>query len=194
MKSARYDINAKAAVPLAGKDLWALMVPVLEERFQLRVHRELKEMAVFRLTVAKAGKLPPGEAVCFDPSGPAPPLVRQAPGQRPMLPCNTALPQPKPEGATLWGTKTQVATLAAALTDLLGRPVVDRTGLTGTFDVELSFDRDSAVTLPQRPVTTPPSLPTIATALQEQLGLRLESARDPVEVIVIDRIERPSEN
>ena len=87
-----------------------------------------------------------------------------------------------------------MATLASALTDLMGRPVVDQTGFSGTFDIELKFDRDDAVSLPPRPATTAPTAPTITTALLEQLGLRLQSARDAVEVIVIDHIEQPSEN
>lgn len=76
----------------------------------------------------------------------------------------------------------------------MGRPVVDKTGFTGTFDLQLKFDRDGATVLPPRSAAIAPVAPSIATALSEQLGLKLESARESIEVIVIDRIERPTEN
>lgn len=190
--SARYDINAKASDP-AAKDLWPLLIPVLEERFQLKVHREPKEMSVYRLTVVRPGKLPETQSDCFDPNGPLPPPRRTAAGQRPLLPCGSAMPM---FGFTsrLWGTKVQMTTVASALTDLVQKPVVDRTGIMGVFDLDLQFDRDEILPVPPRPANVPATAPNIFTALQEQLGLKLESARDDVEVIVIDRIEPPSEN
>lgn len=195
VKSARYDINAKATAPVSAKEMWPMMLPVLEERFQLQVHREKKEMPVYKLSVAKSGKLADPQANCFDPSGPLPPLVRPQPGQRPLPLCDSILPPiSDAASATLRGTKIRMATLVSALTDLLGRPVVDGTGFTGTFDLELKFDRDESAGLPQRSANTVPTAPNIFTALQEQLGLKLDSGRDAVEVIVIDRIERPSEN
>jgi uncharacterized protein (TIGR03435 family) len=98
--------------------------------------------------------------------------------------------------AKLWGTKIRMPTLISALQDLLGRPVLDKTGFMGTFDLALTFARDdSVVSLPPSAEQTDPSgVPSIFTTLQEQLGLKLASAKDPVEVIVIDRIERPSDN
>ena len=75
--------------------------------------------------------------------------------------------------------------LALALSPIVGRPVVDRTGLDGAFDFMLRFATDP---------TTDSRFPLIFTALQEQLGLKLESGRASVEVLVIDRVERPTEN
>jgi uncharacterized protein (TIGR03435 family) len=87
-----------------------------------------------------------------------------------------------------------MATLASHLTDLLGRPVVDKTGFTESFDFDLKFE--SAPGLAPRPANAanPSDLPDISTALQDQLGLKVKSAKAPVEVIVIDRIERPTDN
>lgn len=194
VESARYDINAKATEPVSAKELWPLLVPVFEDRFQLKVHRENRQMPVYRLSVATSGKLAEPQANCFDPSGPLPPPVRVPRGQRPFLPCDSSLTVNELASTTLWGTKIRIATLASSLTNLLGRHVVDGTGLTGAFDIELKFDRDESVGLPVRSSTTVPDAPNIFTAIREQLGLKLDSTRDAVEVIVIDRIERPSEN
>jgi uncharacterized protein (TIGR03435 family) len=80
----------------------------------------------------------------------------------------------------------------------LGRVVTDKTGLTGLYDFSLSYKPDEIEFgpngLPIAPPSTVPSSPSLTTALQEQLGLRLESTKGPVEVIVIDHVERPSEN
>lgn len=169
----------------------AHVAPVLEDRFQLKAHREKQQMPVYRLSVTNSGKLAEPEANCVDPSGPLPPPVRVPRGQRPLLTCDSVFFT----GETLWGTKIRMATLASALTDLLGRHVVDSSGFTGTFDMDLKFDRDESVTgLPPRSTTTPSVAPNIFTAVREQLGLRLDSGRDAVEVIVIDRMEQPSEN
>jgi len=88
------------------------------------------------------------------------------------------------------------ATLSRTYVSVLGRNVIDATGLTGAYDVHLKWAIDS-VSAPAGPNTTPASDvtgPSIFTALREQLGLKLESAKGPVEVLVIDHIERPSPN
>ena len=90
-----------------------------------------------------------------------------------------------------------MAQLTASLGDAVGRPVIDKTGLTGNFDVELRFTPDQ---LPQGPPPAgapplppiDPNGPTIFTALQEQLGLKLENARGPVDVLVVERVEPPT--
>lgn len=81
------------------------------------------------------------------------------------------------------------------LSDTLGRAVVDKTGFTGTFDAHLEFTPDEGTgNVPGQAATVDLPGPSIFTALQEQLGLRLEPAKGPVEVLVIDHVERPSEN
>lgn len=86
--------------------------------------------------------------------------------------------------------------LTQVLSQLTQRIVVDRTGLTGNFDIDLSFTPERMPQGPPPPGVTPPSIdpngPSIFTALQEQLGLKLASERAPVEVLVIDHVERPT--
>lgn len=85
--------------------------------------------------------------------------------------------------------------LAADLSELLGRPVVDKTGLSGDFDIHLEFAPDDTIALGAQPSTTVDlSLPSIFTALQQQLGLKVESSKGAVEVLIVDHIGRPSEN
>jgi uncharacterized protein (TIGR03435 family) len=96
------------------------------------------------------------------------------------------------------GASIQMSTLASMLANLLSRPVYDRTNLIGNFDIQLEYTPDQ---MPQRPpgATLPPGLtlpspdgPSLSTALQEQLGLKLDNTRGPVEVFVIDSVEQPT--
>jgi uncharacterized protein (TIGR03435 family) len=91
-------------------------------------------------------------------------------------------------GAVVQGGATTLASVAGVLEGSAGRLVVDRTGLAGTYDVDLRFARSNLLTAAGAGV----DLPNLFTALQERLGLKLESATGPVEFLVIDRIERPT--
>ena len=88
------------------------------------------------------------------------------------------------------GTRT-IAQLSASLQALTGRPVVDRTGLTGTFDLDLQWTSGTIAPPVGANAAAPDDGPSIFTALQEQLGLRLESTRGPVDIVVIDSVKRP---
>jgi uncharacterized protein (TIGR03435 family) len=105
------------------------------------------------------------------------------------------------------GTKIPMAGFVAELSGILGRPVIDKTGYTGTFDVRLEFSSEGVasygaggfggtVSLPgvAGDAVDPDSRPTIFTAVQEQMGLKLESQRGPSETLVIDHIEKPAAN
>lgn len=98
------------------------------------------------------------------------------------------------------GTAISIQQLAGVLSQSLQRPVIDRTGFTGTFDVHLEWTADQvtpgliAPGLPPVPDAADPNGRSIFASIQEQLGLKLESTKAPVEVLVIDRLERPSEN
>jgi bla regulator protein blaR1 len=150
------------------------------DRFQLVVHRETKEQQVYALVVGKNGsKLQPTQG-----TGERQGMMRMGRGQ-------------------VDGQGISVDNLAHALSNQLGRPVMDRTGLKGNFDIKLQWTPDpgqSATPLGGAPppgVEPPPSDPngpSLFTAIQEQLGLRLESQKGPVEMIVIDRVEKPSDN
>ena len=89
-----------------------------------------------------------------------------------------------------------VSNIVQTLANQLGRPVVDKTGLKGLYDVKLTWTPDPAVQGPGGPDAPPadPSGPSIFTAIQEQLGLKLDAAKGPVEMIVIDSLQKPSEN
>ena len=196
MGSARYDIEAKGQVESGSQEQTGLQVmkmlqALLADRFQLRVHRETKEMPIYALLVAKNGpKLQAPREACFDPKAgiPPPPTL---PGQSPSRPCggfNNSSNQ-------MLGAGVGMSRFAANLSRFTGRTVVDRTGLKGTYDIALRWTpTESQAWLPTGPLPPDDSQPSIFTAMQEQLGLRLESQRGPVEVLVIDQAEKPSEN
>jgi uncharacterized protein (TIGR03435 family) len=195
------DKNQAPEKQLAEMDL--MLQSLLEERFRLKIHRETKMLPVYALTPAKGGtKLHPGNCASLEPNGPPPVAL---PGGSPLYEC----------GSSRWGTNGANRTLVGvgidmemltrwALPTLLGRPVIDKTGYTGKFDAHLEFLPDqSAVGLGsiERAAGVSGAAPagdsagpTIFTALQEQLGLKLESDKGPVEVIVIDHVEKPDAN
>ena len=164
--SDRYDIEAKTGRPekIEPGQLSPLMQGLLSERFHLRVHRETRDLAVYALVAAKSGpKLKPkaeGEGSAMNTKG--------GPGR-----------------SQLTGTGVSMKLLAGYVGNRLGRIVLDKTGLSDSYDFTLDWAPEQA---------PDSSVPSLVTALQEQLGLRIESARSPVEVLVIDSIDRPSEN
>ncbi len=175
-----------------------MLQALLEERFGLVVHREAQQRPVYELFVAKSGaKLQASqEGWCTPYSVDAPPAA--VPGDGRSNFCGFRRAPSDGLNQTLDGQGITLAALAVNLsrsyTAVLGRTVVDRTGLTGTFDMQLKWALDP--TNGARTDAAAPELagPSIFTALQEQLGLRLESARGPVEVLVVDRVERASGN
>ncbi len=154
---------------------------LLAERFELTIHQETKEAAVYALVIAKGG-----------------PKVQEAK--------TTDGPQGMRGGGRgqLQGMGAPMSLLATVLSNQLGRPVIDKTGLTGKYDYQLKWTPDSGPTgggpgdaLPpgvEPPPPADPDGPSIFSALQEQLGLRLESQKGPVPSFVIDRVEKPTQN
>lgn len=139
---------------------------LLADRFQLVVHKETKEQPIYALLVSKNGaKLKEASATT---------------GPRQGMSMNRG---------RMEGFAAPMEMLSNTLSNTVGRPVVDKTGLTGKYDFVLEWTPDMAATGDSAPVG-----PTIFTALQEQLGLRLESQKGPVENLVIDRAEKSSEN
>jgi uncharacterized protein (TIGR03435 family) len=195
-----YDITAKAANGNLDMDqIRPMLQSLLADRFKLAVHRENKEMPLYVLMPTKNGpKLPEAkENGCqvFNPSSPPPPPP--SPGELPPVMCGGFLRTP----FALHAGKVGMAQLVNVLSDILGRPVIDKTGFTGTFDVKLEFSPEGTafgagvpgpVAGPQTDADT--SRPSIFTALQEQLGLKLESQKGPAEILLIDHAEKPSEN
>jgi uncharacterized protein (TIGR03435 family) len=201
IRSDTYDIAAKAEgnapfPQMAGPMLRAL----LEDRFKLKIHRETKEVPVFFLTVAKDGpKLEPmkeGSCVPLDPN--RPPAQNAAPGQPRPTYCG---PRYQLKGSTMTITArgaTMKQFTEALLSRIVDRPVIDKTGLAGQYDFQIEFDYTPDTGGPADAATSqsPPAsdAPSVFKVLQAKLGLKLESAKGPVESLVIDRVERPASN
>jgi uncharacterized protein (TIGR03435 family) len=199
----RYEIEAKADVSANRDQIVLMLQSLLEDRFHLKTHREMKELPVFKLAVHKGGlQLPPPKAGgCVDSAVdaaqewvgggrmPAPGELPPAKGR-----CGSAIVALGPGGAHLSG-EIAMSELVRMLSMLSGRSVLDQTEFTARFDVHLDFVPDDTTPgLPPPPPGSGVSGVSIAQALQEQLGLRLESAKGPVETIVVDQAERPSVN
>jgi uncharacterized protein (TIGR03435 family) len=175
LESEQYDITAKAGADVASltpaeqfRKIPDLLRSLLEERFALKVHREIRQLPIYALMqVRKDGPLGPR-------------MTRSS------LDCTK---QPAKCGYNglaghLTGGWVTTAMLSTLLSNATQRVVVDRTGLDGRFDVELEWSPDQVAT----------DKPSIFAAVQEQLGLKLESTKGPVSVVVIDHVERPTED
>jgi uncharacterized protein (TIGR03435 family) len=199
LDSVHYDVVAKPEAKPKQDELAVMLQALLADRFQLVIRRETKELPLFALVLARkdgklGSKLVPHEGDCTppDPSKPPPP---PEPGKPPALFCGGMMMGPR--GMNAIGVP--IANLLPMLSRILATKVVDKTGLTGNFDVSAEWAQDESVSLglPQGLPPAPPSDttgPSIFTALQEQLGLKLESQKGPVEILVVDRAEKPSEN
>ena len=207
INSEYYDVDAKTGSNVGRAETFLMLQSLLEDRFALKIHRETRDLPVYTLQTVKGGaKLPPWkEGSCVEsapdgllqtasgrvaPPGAGPPALAPCGGLRVMLDVG---------GAKMLGGKIAMTEFARTLSMTLGRTVIDKTGLTGFYDVKLDFVPDEATAaLPPPPPDAVTALdsknPSILTALQEQLGLRLESAKGPVEVIIVDHVERPAAN
>jgi bla regulator protein blaR1 len=182
LDSAKYDIDAKPdsatpipAGPAGGPQMRLMLQSLLEERFKLKLHRESKEELVYELVVARGG-----------------PTLREATDSLKQQRRGMRMGR-----GQLTGTSAPIAILVNQLSQQLGSSVIDRTGLTGQYDFELKWTGEFSQ--PQGGLADAgpqPGLdgPSIFTAIQEQLGLKLESTKGPVDVLVIDHAEQPSEN
>lgn len=184
-KSEVFNIEAKVAGPdiaafskLPYDRRQAMFRQILAERFNLAAHGDIRELTVYALSIAKGGaklkESPP------DPDHPSAKSGGRA----------------GTSSGRIMAQRTTTTELAAMLSLQLGRTVIDRTGLTAAYDFTLLWTPDNAVSMPSKAsegaaLDAPPS---IFTAVQEQLGLKLEFSKAPTDVLVIDHIERPSEN
>jgi uncharacterized protein (TIGR03435 family) len=196
MESDHFDIQATSAADATVKQVEGPMLrSLLEDRFHLKVHRETMERPAYDLTVDKGGvktKLSK-EGSCIPYSMDAPP----PPAQDALRTTWCDFPRLSGDGLnwTLDGKGVTVAKLVTTLSRSgLDRLVVDKTGLTGGFDLNLRWTADVSEGSPSSGAAIDPSAASIFTALKEQLGLKLESAKEPVEILVIDHVEQPSEN
>jgi uncharacterized protein (TIGR03435 family) len=200
VSSERFNVTAKTENTPKQGEMQLMLQGLLEDRFQLTVRHETKELPIYALVLArKDGKLGPDlteakEGGCTAPDPTRPPS-RPEPGQAPPRNCG----QMRMSMQTMEAVSIPISNLVPMLARLLGRTVIDKTGLTGKYDINLQWTPDDsqfAQLPPDVPRPAPPDTPgpTIFTALQEQLGLRLESQKGPVEILVIDRAEKPTEN
>jgi uncharacterized protein (TIGR03435 family) len=209
IKSNRYDIEAKVAPEDAPKlkDLKvdqrnAMMLQLLVDRFNLKYHHEKRELPMYALVVAKNGlKMKPTKADDSAPGTDGPP-PGDAPGpgngQQPRMGRRMMMMNP----GHLESTGTSIDMLAHVLSRQLSRTVVDKTGLAGEYDFTLDYTPDNMPTPPHgAPEDGAKSQtqgdqggPSLFTAVEEQLGLKLEATKGMVDVIVIDHIDLPTEN
>jgi uncharacterized protein (TIGR03435 family) len=187
----RFDIDARADVdlppmrgPLSANGAVPQMVQaLLADRFKLLAHREQRDGPAFRLTrvdANRAARLTAAKVDCAAAAAEKPREIIQG--------CTTRI-----SPGTIVMEGAPIARLVDTLSGLLGRAVIDDTGLTGRFDLELQWQPP----LPPGPAGTPPAAPdgpSLFTAIREQLGLRLDAGRAPVDALVIDRLERPTPN
>lgn len=195
-RSQRVDVVAKAAAPAPVPVLQRMLQPLLAEYFKLTVRREKREMDALVLVVANKGrlgsKLQKSDAACDGAVGTSGGFARAAEASDKSGPCGVL-----PGGAgRIVARGLEMTGFADLLAPNPNRPVIDRTGLTGRFDIDFTYTPEifSAAALAQRPGgTVPPGVdpagPPLATALQEQLGLKLEQTRAAVEVLVITHLE-----
>jgi uncharacterized protein (TIGR03435 family) len=197
--SARYDISAKPENNPKDGDILPMAQSFLKDRFHLVVHRETKELPIFALVVARrdrklgAGLTQSTDADCAVPDSSKAP-ARPEPGKPPPPSCGRINRSPR----LIRATSISLGVLASSLSEVLGRTVVDKTGLMGNFNISMDWTPDDAQLSLLPPDVPRPHFdatgPSIFVAIQEQLGLKLESQKGSVEVLIVDRAERPSEN
>lgn len=177
MRTDLFEVNARAASEVSLDEKRLMMQSLLADRFKLAVREDKQEMGFSQLVLARSdGRLGPKFTDCPDPNVSSPP------------------PRP-PRGGSLWvvrcGTMADLAQIASIN---LRTPVVDKTGVTGRWHVEIAFidprrpPSASAAALPD----IDPNLTEMRTALQEQLGVKLESTRGPVDVLVVESVQQPT--
>lgn len=170
--SARFDVIAKMVEPdpdvikkLSNRQRELMLLPFLEERFQLKAHTETKILPIFEMIVTKDG-----------------PKFKHSPSPGKPNPTWTS------GNGRFTANDLSMTDMASVLTDLARRTVIDKTGLTGKYDLTLKWSQDVDSK------STTDTGPSIFTALQEQLGLKLKPAKGPVETLVVDHVAMPSEN
>jgi len=196
-----FDIEAKAEGNPSREEESLMVQSLLEGRFKLVVHHETRQLPIYALVLSKAGKTGPqltmhsDDAKCTDPAAGPPPPPR--PGETLPAFCGGFFMIPGAGALRESGNRVTMDMMVQFLSQSVDRTVVDRTGLGGVFDFTLEFAPELGPG--SQPGATasasdPSAPPSIFTALQEQLGLKLESQKGPVDVLVIDHVEQPSEN
>jgi uncharacterized protein (TIGR03435 family) len=181
VRSDRYEVDARAEGPATFEQMRPMLQSLLADRFKLTLRRETRQLPVYDLMAAKDGLkiaamnegscVTPEQAVPFGP-----------------LSCGGVRKQLAPQRQVLEVADIPMAKLIELLSDEVGRVVIDKTGFTDRFSFRLDFAPVGGLQI----APSDSSVPSLFAALQEQLGLKLEPSRGPVEVLVIDSVERPS--
>jgi uncharacterized protein (TIGR03435 family) len=169
LNGTRYDLRAKTAEPVPLNTLRLMLSDLLATRFKLQLHREQKRTSVYELVVAKDGsRLPKDKTSTLPPDYPKQNLPYVV------------------DGSFVF-TNVTIADFAKQLSELRGidLPVIDRTGIPGVYDITLKSGASAILD---------PNGPSLLTLIHEQLGLKLVSAKGPIEVAIIDHVEEPSPN
>jgi bla regulator protein blaR1 len=198
VRSDRFDVQAKSSLSAPTEEQKTQMMrAMMADRFKLAAHYEPKEIDSFALMLAREdGKLGPQiHPAAFDCAALA---AAQAAGEQRLPPVNAdgspACGSRGSPGKLMFGSTT-MAGFAAQISSAAGRHVVDKTGLTGRYDVIVEYmARPSRDAPAGAAALTPDERPDIATALREQLGLKLVPEKTTVQIVVVDRIEKPTEN
>ena len=185
----RFDILASAPAGTSESTMLTMLQTLLADRFKLVLRREVRETAVYSLVIAQNDGRSDKALLPVDCKTDSKAVVRKGDAHA----CSWLLTrQPKTGMSTYQSGGVNLDELARTLTQRVGRPVINRTGLAGEFQFELSWLQDM-----QAAAAAPAAAndgPSLFTALQEQLGLKLESSRGPVEFLVIESVERPTPN
>jgi uncharacterized protein (TIGR03435 family) len=204
LDSEGFEIVAKVPKGTTKEQLDKMLQSLMVDRFRLTYHHEAREMSVYELLVKESDlsvQRPPR-----DPGSPIRPPGTDAKGFLLVGPGPSQFIGRTTNGIIRWtGGQQPISGLATLLENELERPVVDKTGLTGRYDIQLMYSRDGLKPLrknPAAPVDTGPADddipsggPSLMKAVEQQLGLRLQSAKDPIDVLVLDHIDRmPTEN
>ena len=172
IRSDRFDITARASADVARDQIPLMVQSLLRDRFRLRLRPEKREMPVLELVLARSdGRVGPSLQDCADKNTKPPGKPFTAP----------------PGGAVAAGDCGRIARLATFVAARMNSIVVDKTGLKGDWRYNIYFG-------PDLQDSGNPDLAPFATALREQLGLRLERTRGPVDVLVIESVDKPTEN
>jgi uncharacterized protein (TIGR03435 family) len=172
LDSARYNINAKSAGPATEDQLQLMMQTLLADRFKLAAHQQTKEFQVFVLAPGKNGtKLQESKSE----------------GESVIL--------PQPNSMTVTIQRAAISQMIEMMTPLLGAPVIDETGLRGRYDITANLAKYASEMQPGAGGAPPDPLSLISSALEGELGLKLEKRKMPLEQLVVDHIEKaPTEN
>ena len=194
LDTVRYDITAKAAEAATADQMTFMFRPLLADRFKLVMHIDARDTPIFALVRARAdGRLGPQLRASSVMDCDA---TRAAQARGAALAAGDGRPicAGRAQAGAIIAGAVSMDELARNTSRMAGRVVVDRTGLQGRYDFELKFNPDGELTAAPAADRPPNALPSFFVALEEQLGLKLEPQRAPVDVLIIDSIQRPVED